>query len=38
MTDLNDPANVIKIPSGHFIEPLGKERVGDVSNVTFSNG
>ena len=38
MTDLNDPAKVIKRPSGHFIEPLGKERVGDVSNVTFSNG
>lgn len=38
MTDLNDPAKVIKRPSGHFIEPLGSERVGDVSNVTFSNG
>ncbi len=38
MTDLNNPAKVIKRPSGHFIEPLGKERVGDVSNVTFSNG
>ena len=38
MTDLNDPVKVIKRPSGHFIEPLGKERVGDVSNVTFSNG
>ena len=38
MTDLNDPSKVIKRPSGHFIEPLGKERVGDVSNVTFSNG
>ena len=38
MTDQNNPAKVIKRPSGHFIEPLGKERVGDVSNVTFSNG
>lgn len=38
LTDLNEPWKVIKRPSGHFIEPLGDERVGDVSNVTFSNG
>ncbi len=38
LTDLNEPWKVIKRPSGHFIEPLGEERVGDVSNVTFSNG
>ncbi|TAJ15235.1 glycosidase [Marinilabiliaceae bacterium JC017] len=38
LTDLNDPTKVIKRPSGHFIEPLNKERVGDVSNVVFSNG
>ncbi|MCL3779209.1 glycosidase [Prolixibacteraceae bacterium JC049] len=38
MTDLNEPWKVIKRPSGHFVEPLGKERVGDVSNVAFSNG
>ena len=25
-------------PHGHLIAPLGKERVGDVSNVVFSNG
>ena len=25
-------------PGGHFIEPQGAERVGDVSNVTFANG
>ena len=24
--------------SGHFIAPEGEERVGDVSNVVFSNG
>jgi 4-O-beta-D-mannosyl-D-glucose phosphorylase len=38
MTDLNDPVNVIHRPGGHFLEPLGGERVGDVSNVVFSNG
>lgn len=38
LTDLNEPWKVIKRPSGHFIEPLQDERVGDVSNVTFSNG
>lgn len=38
LTDLNEPWKVIKRPSGHFIEPMGEERVGDVSNVVFSNG
>ncbi|MBC2594626.1 glycosidase [Ruficoccus amylovorans] len=38
VTDLNDPAKVIAAPGGHFIAPLGDERVGDVSNVVFSNG
>jgi len=38
LTDLKHPEKVIKRPGGHFIEPLGDERVGDVSNVTFSNG
>ncbi len=38
MTDLAAPWRVIKRPGGHFIEPLGEERVGDVSNVVFSNG
>lgn len=38
MTDINEPWRVIKKPGGHFIEPLGDERVGDVSNVVFSNG
>ena len=38
MTDLKDPSRVIHRPAGHFIAPEGEERVGDVSNVTFSNG
>lgn len=38
LTDLMEPWKVIRRPSGHFIEPLGEERLGDVSNVVFSNG
>jgi 4-O-beta-D-mannosyl-D-glucose phosphorylase len=38
MTDLHEPWKVIKRQGGHFIEPPGDERIGDVSNVTFSNG
>ncbi len=38
MTDLQDPSKVICRPGGHFIAPENEERVGDVSNVTFSNG
>lgn len=38
MTDLYDPAKVIYKPAGYFIAPQGEERIGDVSNVTFSNG
>jgi 4-O-beta-D-mannosyl-D-glucose phosphorylase len=38
MTDLNDLTKVIRKPGGYFIAPDGEERVGDVSNVTFSNG
>lgn len=37
-TDLNDPSKLIASPSGLFIAPQGEERVGDVSNVTFTNG
>ncbi len=37
-TDLNDPSKVIAEPGGYFLAPEGKERVGDVSNVVFSNG
>lgn len=38
MTSLEDPTKVIYKPAGHFISPRGAERVGDVSNVTFTNG
>lgn len=38
MTDLNDPSKVIYSPGGHLIAPQGEERVGDVSNVVFTNG
>ncbi|HEY5407186.1 MAG TPA: glycosidase [Ginsengibacter sp.] len=38
MTDLNDIAKVIHKPAGYFMAPEGDERVGDVSNVIFSNG
>ena len=37
-TDLNDPTKVIAEPSGLLIGPMGSERVGDVSNVVFTNG
>ena len=38
MTSLEEPWKVIHQPRGYFIAPIRKERVGDVSNVTFSNG
>lgn len=38
MTDLQEPWRVTHSPGGHFIAPHGIERVGDVSNVVFSNG
>lgn len=37
-TDFHEPTKVIAEPSGVFLVPLGKERVGDVSNVVFTNG
>lgn len=37
-TDLADPSKVIAEPSGLLIGPRGDERVGDVSNVVFTNG
>lgn len=37
-TDLRDPKKLIAAPSGLFIAPHGSERVGDVSNVVFTNG
>ncbi|MCF6358968.1 MAG: glycosidase, partial [Draconibacterium sp.] len=38
MTDLKDPSKIIARPGGYFMAPEGDERVGDVSNVLFSNG
>ena len=38
MTDLRDPAKMIAEPGGYFMAPEGAERIGDVSNVLFSNG
>jgi 4-O-beta-D-mannosyl-D-glucose phosphorylase len=37
-TDLKEPAKVIAEPSGFFLAPREEERVGDVSNVVFTNG
>ncbi|MBQ8137330.1 MAG: glycosidase [Clostridia bacterium] len=37
-TDLEDPGRVIAEPGGYLIAPQGGERVGDVSNVVFTNG
>jgi len=38
LSDLKDPAKVIAEPGGYFLAPVGDERIGDVSNVLFSNG
>ena len=38
LADKDNPMNIIHKPAGYFIAPEGEERVGDVSNVTFSNG
>ncbi|HUF11458.1 MAG TPA: glycosidase [Rhodothermales bacterium] len=38
LTDLDEPWRVIHRPGGYLIAPEGEERVGDVSNVVFSNG
>ena len=38
MTDLHDITKVTHKPGGYFMAPEGDERVGDVSNVLFSNG
>ena len=38
MTELERPWVVTHSPAGHFIAPHGTERIGDVSNVAFSNG
>lgn len=38
LCDLDAPYKVIAKPGGYFLAPEGEERIGDVSNVTFSNG
>lgn len=38
MTALDDPGRLLHEPGGYLLAPTGEERVGDVSNVTFSNG
>lgn len=38
MTSLEDPTKKIYEPGGYIISPRGDERIGDVSNVVFSNG
>lgn len=38
LTDLEDPSRLIARPGGYFLAPEGQERVGDASNVLFSNG
>jgi len=38
MTDLADLTKVTHKPAGYFLAPEGEERIGDVSNVVFSNG
>ena len=38
MTSLEDPTQIIAEPGGYFMAPVGEERIGDVSNVLFTNG
>ena len=38
LTDLKEPAKLIAEPAGYLMAPMGEERVGDVSNVLFTNG
>lgn len=38
LTSLDDPSELIAEPGGYLMAPEGEERVGDVSNVLFSNG
>jgi 4-O-beta-D-mannosyl-D-glucose phosphorylase len=38
MTSLENPAVICAQPAGYFMAPSGMERIGDVSNVLFSNG
>lgn len=38
LTDLDDVTKITHKPAGYFMAPEGAERVGDVSNVLFTNG
>ncbi len=38
LADKDEPWRIIAEPGGYFLAPLGEERVGDVSNVVFTNG
>jgi 4-O-beta-D-mannosyl-D-glucose phosphorylase len=38
LTKLGQPNVVTHSPGGYLLAPEGEERVGDVSNVVFSNG
>lgn len=38
LCDKDDPIKITHAPAGYFLAPEGNERVGDVSNVVFSNG
>ncbi len=38
LTDLRHPQKKIASPAGYLMAPQGEERLGDVSNVLFSNG
>jgi 4-O-beta-D-mannosyl-D-glucose phosphorylase len=38
LSELARPERVTHLPGGYFLAPQGEERVGDVSNVAFSNG
>ena len=38
VTDLKDPRKLIAEPAGYFMAPMESERIGDVSNVLFTNG
>ena len=38
LCDLKQPSKLIAKPGGYFLAPEGEERIGDVSNVAFSNG
>lgn len=38
MTELDNPEKLKYTPGGYLIAPEGEERIGDVSNVVFTNG